>query len=202
MNMPGSGNYTFETIGSTYRFDAPIRKDWLGIFVNALAVVFVAWIVWPSNLGLLSDGSVQAANVLLLAATGIIAVGLALQVLEIIWQLLGHEVMEVSDDAVIVRHHILGFGPSRRVPVDKVTGLATGSPEGRRGLWNTRRNYQLFNFNRGRVVVSGGRGLLGRPATYRFGTNLDQSEAEQVVGLLLNRFPQYQAKSSAQIPRP
>jgi len=198
MNYSGSGNYTFETVGATYRFVVPVRKDWLRIGISVLAVVFVVWIVWPSDWGLLAGDNVQAANLVLLVVIGVIIFGLVLQLLEIVWQLLGREVLEVSDDAVIVRHQVLAIGPSRKVPADKVTGLAVASTQGGRSGWNTRRDYQFLSFRYGRIVVSGGKGVLRQTATVRFGTGLDEGEAQQVVDLILNRFPQYKVQTTSQ----
>jgi hypothetical protein len=130
---------------------------------------------------------------LLLGFALIFGVGLGL--LEMLWQLVGQEVVEISDDGLVIRHLILGLGPAKKFAPESISGLQVARPTD----WATSqffgsRDYRLFNFKRGWVALKSGKSMLGQPVTYRFGTSLDDVAAGQVVAQILGRFPQYRAK--------
>lgn len=196
MNLMDGAHYTFENIGTAYRFNMPYRKEWWRIVSYGVSAVVVAAIVLPFSLSALSEagsGRIELPIWLLLGLALIFGVGLGL--LEMLWQLAGQEVVEISDDALVIRHHIFGLGPAKRFAPESVSGLQVSPQKD----WMEpqifgRRDYRFFNFKRGCVALNSGKSLLGRPVTYRFGTGLDETEAGQVVAQILSRFPQYRAK--------
>jgi hypothetical protein len=196
MNVTSSVHYTFENIGATYRFIFPYRKEWLRIGSYALSVVILAVILLPAAGSLLFQDGFSSEGMLFSVVFGgfcLLFGGLVL--MEALWQLMGREVVEVDDDAMVIRHQILGIGPSKRFPAEKVDGLSVSQDNRWASVWGGGgRDYRFFNFKRGRVALNSGKSLLGSPNTYRFGTILDEGEAEQVVTMILNRFPQYKAK--------
>ena len=200
LNVTGGEHYTFETIGSTYRFVFPYRKEWLLIVSYGVGFVFVAIFFWPIA-GQAGFGNILGPmNWLEWAIGAFVLLMLGLMVIELLWQLMGKEVVEISDDAVVIAHRILGLGPSKRFAVDKVNGVFV-SP---RGSWAAMRggrsDYRFFNFKRGHVGLNSGKNLLGQPVTYRFGSSLEEGEAGQIVAQILSRFPQYKVADA--LPHP
>jgi hypothetical protein len=188
LNVTDGGHSTFETIGSTYRFVFPYRKEWLYIVIYGAAAALVLFFL-PEVL-CFGSGPEQISLTDLAAGGFLVLALMGLMLLEIMWQLAGKEVAEISVDEVIIRHHIFGLGPSKRFPAAKVSGLFVSRINSWSGVWWVR-DYRFFNFKRGRVALNSGKNLLGRPVTYRFGTSLNEGEATQVVTQILGRFPQY-----------
>lgn len=195
MNALGGGSYAFETIGSTYRLVFPYRKEWLRIVSSGLVLAVLPYLLFFGNLGPLFDTGFTPVNLTTLVIFGVLVVVAGLMVLELLWQLAGKEVVEVSDDAVVMAHQILGIGLSQKIPADKIGGIFVSQQNSWAGVGGMRRDYRFFNFSRGWVALTSGKSLLGRPVTYRFGTSLDAGEAGDVVTLILSRFPQYKMES-------
>jgi hypothetical protein len=191
MNIPDSAHYSFETIGSTYRFVFPYRKEWFHIISYLVSVVVLLVVILPSSgLVLLSSGQTDLNLGFILFGVFLLVIG-GLVLVELLWQLAGREVAEIGDDAVVLKHQILGLGPSKKFPAEKISGLAVSQDNRWASYWLSGRDYRFFNFKRGRVALNSGKSLLGQPVTYRFGTILTDDEAAQVVGLIVGRFPQY-----------
>ena len=196
MNTIDGAHYVLENVGNTYRFIMPYRKEWWRIISYAISAAVVLVVVLPLSLTVFTDvgsGKIGLEVLVLFGFALVFGVGLAL--MELLWQLVGREVVEISDDALVIKHQILGLGPSKKFTPESISGLQVA----RQSDWATpqffgTRDYRLFNFKRGWVALSSGKSLVGRPVTYRFGTNLEEIEAGQVVAQILGRFPQYRAK--------
>jgi hypothetical protein len=194
MNVMDGGHYTLETLGSTYRFVFPYRKEWFLILSYGVAGVLAVAFFIPIGLNSPPGNGLGQLGTLDVVLNGFFVVILGLMLVELLWQLAGKEVVEVSDEAVILRHQILGLGPSKRFSVDQVGGLFVSPPD----TWATgrgaRRDYRFWNFKRGHVGLNSAKSPSSQPDTYRFGTGLDENEAGQVVAQILGRFPQYRPK--------
>jgi hypothetical protein len=57
----------------------------------------------------------------------------------------------------------------------------------------------LLNFKGGHVGINTGKNWLG-VVTHRFGTRLTPNEAHEIVGLVLERFPQFRYNASTSQP--
>jgi hypothetical protein len=196
MNVIDGAHYAFETIGSTYRFVFPYRKEWWRILSYGVSAAVVMVVVLPVSASVLSGdwlGQMGFETLLLFGVALFFGVGLAL--MELLWQVVGREVVEISDDALVIKHHILGLGPAKKFAPETVSRLQVSQQNEWTGSqFFGGRDYRYFNFKRGWVALNSGKSLLGKPVTYRFGTSLDEAEAGQVVAQILSRFPQYRAK--------
>jgi hypothetical protein len=109
--------------------------------------------------------------------------------LELLWQLIGREVVEIDDETLVIRHQILGLGPSKKFATGAISDLRVSpSAEWSGPQFLGQRDYRFFNFKRGCVALNSGKSMLGRPVTYRFGTGLEAMEAGQVVAQIRGRF--------------
>ncbi len=202
MNVTGGEHYTFETVGNTYRYICPYGKEWLLIVSYGVTAAAIIIFGFPLAGATLRTYGLRQINLVEIIIALVLALTLGSMALELLWQLLGKEVLEISDDGVVIAHQILGIGPSKHLAAGKIDSLFVPQlPIGWSAL-GMRRDYRFFNFNRGRVALNGGKTLLGQPVTYRFGTGLDEGEAAQVVAQILSRFPQYRAESRQAVVNP
>ncbi len=198
MNTLG-GKYEFETVGNTYRYVIPTQKQWLRIGMNALLLVVLAILLFPSDLSTILKQGVGQLDPRILLVDGIAVILLALMALDVLYQVAGKEVVEISDDAVVIRHHILGIGPSRRTRAEKVSGMVV-SPDRYQPGFLLGSRYGFFDFGRGWVALGGGKERQGLTRPNRFGASLGEAEARQLLGQILSRFPQYRVAEANPSP--
>jgi predicted DNA-binding WGR domain protein len=122
-----------------------------------------------------------------------------LMVLELPWLLLGLEIVEVSGNHIVIKHQVLGFGITKKFSLNRVNGVFVSRQD------NSDVNYYFdakelkfffLSFKQGKVAVNYGKTILGGINTIRFGANLDEGEAKQIVKLIHEKFPQYIYKKS------
>jgi hypothetical protein len=113
--------------------------------------------------------------------------------LELLWQLIGREVIEISDEHIVVRHQILGLKITMNFHAGEISGLfVSHAKPNRLAMWFSHRNPTgSLNFKQGKVAFNRGRTIWGGVKTFRFGTSLDEEEARQLVALIHKRFLQY-----------
>jgi hypothetical protein len=196
--LPASPHYTVEELGISLKFIFPYRKEWLtiigstvslllfGVWLSIVIAVFAQQPVSPLE----TIGSVEL--VPCLAGLAFLTIPV-MYVIELLWLLIGKEVIEISDDGIIVRHQILGLGIARKFRANKVNSLFVSRVKtDQLARWLFRSNRPgYFNFKQGKVAFNCGRTIWGGVKTFRFGTILDEEEAGQVVSVIHKRFPQY-----------
>jgi hypothetical protein len=125
-------------------------------------------------------------------------------IVELFWQFAGKEVMEISQDGIVVRHQIFGLGILRRYRIDKLSSVFVTRYKVDYDWFDIFIIYPPFSicwFKYGKVAFNYGCcWLVGGPNTFRFGTGLGWKEATQIVSIIYNRFPQYQFKQSKPVP--
>jgi len=196
--LPASQHYTVDELGISLKFVFPYRKEWLtiigsivslllfGVWLSIVIAVFAQQPVSPLE----TIGSVELVRCLVSLVFLTIPI---MYVIELLWLLIGKEVIEISDDSVIVHHQILGLGIARKFHASKVNSLFVSRVKtDQLAHWLFRSNRPgYFNFKRGKVAFNCGRTIWGGVKTFRFGTILDDAEARQVVSVIHKRFPQY-----------
>ncbi len=195
--LPESQHYSVDEIGASLRLVFPYRgKRWHTaglIFSTPLAWVWFAIIAIVIVLGQPGnpDVSLQAFAVrgLVFLLTSTVPL---LTTLDLLWHLVGKEIVEINDDGIVIRHHILGMGLAARFKAGDIQGLFVSRPKSNwlKG-WLFSRQLWYFNFKRGKIAFNCGRTIWGGVKTFRFGTSLDEVEAAQIVSLIHKRFPQY-----------
>ncbi len=206
-----SQHYTVEDLGSSLRFIIPYRTQWLTTLLLALGILFIVSILvtvtWSGSKLIQAMGfraivlfPVICLGVLIALLTG------AYEFVELLWQVMGKEVVEVHDDSIALRHQILGAGITRRYHVDSVSSVFVSPPT---DTWLTARyspGVSLFSrsrfgssafrsFKRGRVALNSGKTVFGEDDTFHFGSSLDEEEAQYIVATIHQKFPQYKNKA-------
>ncbi len=125
----------------------------------------------------------------------IVALFIGTWILELFWLLMGKEVIEVSVDAILKRHRILGFGILKKYQANKIDGLFVSQKKNNWWLSpHFGRHYGFFWFKSGKIALNSGKWFLFGVKTFRFGSILERAEARKIVALIHKRFPQYKYK--------
>jgi hypothetical protein len=195
--LTASAHYTSEDMDSSLRFMFPYRRYWFEIVFLSLEV-FVIFFYGPPFL----IGELRAERLAWpLDYVTIVLLGMALVVfllgltwaLELLWLAVGKEVVEISNEAIVVRHQVFNFSVSQRsFPAGNINGVFVSRHK--EGWWTqlgVNRNYRVSNFRLGKVAFNGQKKLLGGVNTFRFGANVTEEEAKQIVDAIEARFPRY-----------
>jgi hypothetical protein len=208
---------TVEDLGSALRFVAPYRTQWitalylpLEILVLLLLLALLTWAGWTLVQGLRLYALALLVPVFPLGF-GPLAFLLGSRLVELHWQLVGREVLEVDAESVVIRHAILGAGISRRLPAASVGAVSPSRATDPPFLaWHapgtvlhprSRGPSAFRSFRRGSVAVEtvaggptmgGARyGQDGSP-TLHFGSSIAPDEAAAIVATIHRRFPAYE----------
>ncbi len=109
--------------------------------------------------------------------------------IELLWQLCGVEIAEVTDSQITLKHRIFGMGISKNLQVQGIEGVFVSNQK--EGYWfaDMSREFKFLNFKKGTVAINYGKTFLGGPRTYRFGSILGREGAKQIVEQIHERFP-------------
>ena len=184
-------NYTTEYVGSSLEFSSPYRKSWFMIFGLSVSLVGVCVFLLASILQVFLP---EMMNGLFVFPFPFLAVFLPFGVIiliEFLWQLFGVEITEVTESQITLKHYIFGLGISKNLSAQKIDGVFV-SNQSNDWLTYMSRDLKFINFKKGAVAINYGKTLFGGTRTYRFGSILEREDAKQIVGLIHERFPQYQ----------
>ena len=95
-----------------------------------------------------------------------------------LWFVAGRETIDINSEAIIVRRKVLGIGRSKRYPAGRAGNLRASPVQDSRiapGVWS----------------VGGPIAFDYEGKTLRFGAGVGEVEANQLVKLVLERFPDY-----------
>ena len=178
-------------MGSSLKFSIPYRKFAWRIFGLSFGLLFIATqFLLPYFTTLISEEIYPAPMISL--SFGLILISI-LMVLELLWLLLGLEVVEVDSNHIVIKHQVLGFGLTRKFNLKRVNGVFVSRQDSDLNYYLDTKEFKFFflTFKRGKVAINCGKNIFGGINTIRFGANLDEGEAKQIVKLIHEKFPQY-----------
>ena len=185
-------NFSVEYEGSMMRFSSPYRKLWLNIFGTAIVLftiislfifLFYSFAIKEIDILFILD------NILMYVVLFFIADLLSV---EFLWLVIGIEVIEVGSDSIILKHQVFGIGISKKLLPNKIDGVfLSQKDDSTLSYLLSGRETKFFNFKKGMVAINYGKSFLGDIKTYRFGSNLNEEGAKQIVKMIHDRFPQY-----------
>lgn len=186
-----SNHYTLEDSSASIKLVFPSRKNWLVIFIYVSTFIYLAvqQLLWVINRPTqpttsIPEGYSGIVFMIMLFFVGIMAI----EALELLWQLVGKEVVEIGEECIIVRHHILGLGISKQYPANTIACVFVSRRGNKGWTWYFERRLRFFDFKSGRIGFSAGN------KAWRFGASLEKTEAEQIVGEIHRRFPHYRIR--------
>ena len=124
-----------------------------------------------------------------LSLISIFSLGVISFPIEMLWLLVGREIVEITDDAITISRQILG----RRITAikfraDKINGVFVSS---QKDTPFHAGDAIIPYFKDGKIAFNYGKRLFGGVATFRFGSILNNGEAGHLVSTIQNRFPRY-----------
>jgi hypothetical protein len=174
-----SKNYTAQKSETSLKFYISFRKYWEIISYLIIGFLVLFGVIISQ---LLKDSPNLLIIVLLWFSPLII-----FYLIEILWLLIGREVVEVNRDHIIIRHQILGLGISSRYDAKNIQGVFISQKHGEPTL----RGIKFLNFKIGKIAINYGTSLFGEVNTLRFGSNLEDWEVRDIVAAIHEKFPRY-----------
>jgi hypothetical protein len=84
------------------------------------------------------------------------------------------------------------YGFSKKLLSTRVDGVFVSSQKiDEQFYWQLSERYKPLDFKKGMIAIYYGKTLYDRVQIFRFGTNLDKGEAQQIVKLIHEKLPQY-----------
>jgi hypothetical protein len=187
--ITSSQKYTVENLEESITFSVPFRKLWTDIMGAGIYVLISFAIVAYA----IFNRSMPASNMAIPAPLiPFLILIFVLLVIELLWLLYGVEILEVSNTRIVIKHRIFGFGLSKRFRSNKVGGVFVSRNKiDDQFFFQLSKGFKPADFTKGMVAINYGKTLFGRAITYRFGANLTEVEAQQIVNLIREKFPQY-----------
>ena len=187
--------YKLEDTASSLRLSIPYRKLAWHVFGLSFALLVIATqFLLPYFINTFISDEINSPIMISMPLALILILACVLMILELFWLLFGFEVVEVDSNHVAIKHQVFGFGITRKFSLNRVNGIFVSHQE------NSDLNYYLdskefkfffLSFKQGKVAINYGKTILGGINTFRFGTNLDEGDAKQIVKLIHEKFPQY-----------
>ncbi len=109
----------------------------------------------------------------------------------LLWRLRGEEIVEVSNWALKIGHRLWRWERSREYRADEVSGLSLYRAEGWRAYLSDLVRHEAWRLSGRRPSIAmqvGGRRV-------RWGEGCSKIEAEQIIGMIQERFPVYREKA-------
>jgi hypothetical protein len=180
----------------------PAHKDWFQILFMAvwlliwlgmgIGLVSILVTVIGGATGVLGPASVGARTTLVITACFLLvflAIWLsfgALVVYGFLWRLVGKDIIEVSNWSLVVSREVAGLRRSKTYLADRVKNLRLE----RSGYEH---DFPIYR-NIRRLLAAYGRIAFDYEAkTFRFGSDIDEAEANQLIAAIQQRFPQYRS---------
>jgi hypothetical protein len=191
-------NYTFEEEGSALRLILPYKKHGLEIVISLMRLVVYLFVFSNFLFGYFSSfmlgfaDMVSAVYVIFIAVHLIWMAAFLFEAFDLLWKLVGREVVKIENDSISVRHEVFGIGFASKLSSARIDAVFLSRYSKKsflyilfhRGLW-------FFDFGHGKIGVNSGKTWFGRIKTLRLGSILDGVEAKEIVATIHRRFPHY-----------
>jgi hypothetical protein len=196
---PALPRHTVEYLDGNLQITLPSKKNylrmvwyvvWLAMwaFISLNVFIFIAFllggvvITFVSSAGKAGD---PTSFLLILAFLGFFFVALVAMggavLYDLLWQIVGREVISVDPEQLQVARQLFGLNKTSDYSLVHVSDLRVGAPTQISRLLP--KVFALLLDNDGMIAFDYG------AKTYRFGLEIDEAEAKQIVGKILERLP-------------
>jgi hypothetical protein len=195
MEQPAKARYRIESEGSVLRLIIPSRKHWFIIFFFGFWSIFWLFLTIGVLSTMVSGFLISAKDASQLPA-GFLFPGLFLLVWLVLWiggglfavytwlwQLIGHEIVEVGPGSISITRKTLGFERPKTYDAAYIKALRVFPYQPQTG-WPGGYNRQMWTRNTGTLAFDYG------AKTIRFG-DMDEAEAKMALADILQRYPSF-----------
>ena len=195
---PPKERHTFEEHGSSLRVFIPGKKNFFKLFflgfwlifwafgeIAALGIILagiVAQLTYTSKNGP-SGLFVVGGFILIWVSIWTIAGSFALYTF--LWQLAGKEKIEIAYDAIKIQDAIFGLGRKKEYSATSIRDLRVSLAAASSNIFGWPRTSNYWGKPAGLLAFDYG------AKTFRFGSDIDEAEAKQILEKILARFPHY-----------
>jgi hypothetical protein len=183
-----SKGFVQEDYKSSLRFIIPYRRQWEVVIFHTIAVVLVLGIVFYQSY--LDD-----MNFMFLAALFFFSPFVFLYIIDMLWLLLGKEVVEVNKNRIVINHQVFGISLpfSKFYEAKNINGVFFSQKDHVEPtiLYIYIRGINFLNFSLGKIVINSGSTFLGFTDIARFGSSLEDWEAQDILRTIHVKFPRY-----------
>jgi len=178
--------YQSDALGNTLYITIPSPKRW------TVTIIFTLWVILCTLLGGIGVWQLFSGNQTDISVYTWIIMFVVFDILSIyqlLWQILGKEVIEITPDSIAIRHAILGIGRSSVYASKNVSNMRVD----RAG------KVDPYPVNSGGMLLTKGTGMIAfdyQRQTIRMGIGLVEAEAERLVGEIQWQYPQYKRRTA------
>jgi hypothetical protein len=176
--------HTTDYLGDALKINIPSQKQWFYILFYSFWLV--GWALGEFEvLKVLISSHVWPIFFFMIAWLSIWTFGGVYAIYTLVWQLFGKEVIEISNQAIIMNRVMLGLGFPKEYSVVHIKSLRISVPPTKS---------DMFGWSQTRRIAGLGGGLIAfdyGSKTISFVIGIDEAEAKQILAEIKLRFLQY-----------
>jgi hypothetical protein len=186
---PFAARHTTDDLGDMLKITIPSQKQWFQMLF--LGFWLVSWALGEIAAlgGLLSGNGFGGPSLFLIAWLGIWTIGGGFAIYTLLWQLVGNEIIQISDYAIRTSRSILGFGFPKEYSSEYIKALRVSASPSSNDVFGRSRASRFYGLGGGLLAFDYG------AKTVQFGAGIDEAEAKQILSEIQQRYPQYRAKA-------
>ena len=187
----GGQNLHIDESGDMLRIGVAHAPHPLQLVRDVFATIVLLFMSLSFATDLVSFGAQGSFQLLLdVMLFAIVTAGAASVIADLLWQIRGQELLEVSSQQISIRHRVLGIEFARKFGANWIDAVFVSRDMPAAYLVYQGFGMGFLDFKGGKVAINTGKNLLG-VVTHRFGTSLLTHEANEIVAMIHKRFPQY-----------
>lgn len=120
--------------------------------------------------------------------------------IDVLWRIVGKEVVEINEGHIAIRHQVLFIRITKTFRTPETTCIVLSNHKEDKdigALLIALKDRRLSSFERGKLAFNYGKTYAGRTHYVRFGPSLDREEMIEVADIIYQKFPQYKCSAKS-----
>jgi len=186
---PFSARHTIDDLGDTLKITIPSKKNWFQILF--MGFWLVGWAFGEVTVlgSLISGEGFGGPSLFMIAWLGGWTIGGGYALYILFWQLLGNEIIQVSNSTIITSRSVFGFGFPKEYSAEYIKALRMSTSSSSNDMFGWSRASRFYGLGGGLIAFDYG------AKTVNFGSGIDEAEAKQILSEIQQRYPQYRDRS-------
>jgi hypothetical protein len=185
---PFAARHTTDDLGDMLKITIPSQKQWFQILFIGFWLVGWAFGEVTVLRSLISGNGFGGPSLFMIAWLGGWTIGGGYAIYILFWQLVGNEIIQVSNYAITTSRSILGFGFPKEYSSEYIKTLRVSSSPSSNDMFGWSRASRFYGVGGGLLAFDYG------SKTVKFGAGIDEAEAKQILSEIQQRYPQYRTK--------